>query len=331
LTFSFSIRPVSDKYADAIAMLYEEVYGGNYPITDFKDPGAVRKLICSERCIWYVAFASNRLIGSMAGESEPWNKSLEIGRGVVHMDYRNKHVAYRLFESIMSNDSESDIQWGYIRNEPLARSILHGKDEGPMFLDAGFVPGKFRVVDRENHLIKIRIKEDAARRRLGPGEQVRKELPFIGMAESLFGLNETMGEYPDAVFVGPDRGEVLDTVSGKILYETLPDNSFVLNGLDGGTGAIMDFLATNPEAEYVEVNILADKIDAAADLMSMGFEMCCYIPGWADIDGKRLDCIKMTRHANSVSHDEYVEQTIKDFRKRFSVSQEKAHSSYNTR
>lgn len=323
----FIFEPVSERHVQDIVGLYDRVYGGSYPL--IRQPEKIRDMIKSGRYIWHLGFVEDaqgkKLIGSMAGERHEWNNSFEIGKGAVDKDYRSKHVGFGVFIKVMDEAKMmSDLQWGYIRNigmvgmlEVYRKYMKKIGEERPIVM-VGFVPGKFKVGDRENHGIGMILNDDTVERRIAPERGIHHHSPIIQKIISGFGFNGRVGEYPEDVFVGPEGDKLVTVNSGDVFYEELPNNTIIVNAVKGGVPALKEFLSKVKDSEYIETAIPADKVDAIRELSEEGFGAYYYQPAWGTIGDDKYDCLRMVRHKESVSVDDNVAKMVEEFTEGFS-------------
>jgi len=286
-------------------------------------------MIKSGKHIWYLGFVEDeqgkKLIGSMAGERHEWNNSFEIGKGAVDKEFRSKHVGFGVFIKVMDEAKiRSDLQWGYIRNIGMVgmlevyRKYMESIGEERPIMMVGYVPGKFKVRDRENHAIGMILNNETIERRIAPESGIQHHCPIIEKIISGFGFDGRVGEYPESVFVGPERDKFVTVNSGEVFYEELPDNTIIVNAVNGGVPALKEFLSEMKDAEYIETAMPADKVDAIRELSREGFGAHYYQPAWGIIGDDRYDCLRMVRHKESVSVDDNVARMVEEFTEGFS-------------
>lgn len=265
-------------HAEGIAALYEKVYAGKYPLAEFQDPRFIAGAVQDSRYKWFVAQKGGAVVGSTVGVVAPWNNSCELGKTVVDPGEAGAGVAKQMCARMRDSALEEGVEvlWGALRNEQMTKIARH---DGLVLV--GYLPGAHRVENREIHLLGYRLSDEARRKRVAPLKNHLYDLPGFQRICAEFALPVAQGEYPKEVVVNP--GLCANAEVG-VLYHPF-DKSWVVTRWDG----VLDV------PEYIELTVLADKVDEIDKLVHAEFEQVAFLPAWYERDGKRYDCIRLAR------------------------------------
>jgi hypothetical protein len=318
-SLDFKVLPAEESHAEELAKLYIEGYGGKYPLEEFTNPDLVRRAIRERRYCWMVGMHSGRIIASSAGIDAGWNNSFEHGRAIVYPpEFRRNHVIQALISTVVSVclNQGHDIGWFGMRDG----KGIGFSEKNDMGL-VGFLPGMHKVKARETHLMYV-VREGAYRTKRATNDCVSERYgacvkyveDVLGLRR--FGLCPPSEEYPPDVVVGGCDSSVAGYPGFKVWYELEKiDNAVCIGRIETAGGrldALVDILGQEPfsAADYVQLDVLADKFDAHDLLKSLGFEICAFIPAWFLKGSKRYDCMRFVKHSQSESLGEEVESKV---------------------
>lgn len=289
--------------AEHIARLYDRVYSGGYPVTDFMDPAAVRALVTAGADVWQVATLDGQVIGSLVGEYAAWNRSYEICRAVMDPDFARGGRFGPLFESVQRaciRRPDCELLPGYARSDHMQHlcEVVHSP-----YAMLGSDGGMHQVSGvREEHLVVLASNPLRQVRRITP------PVPFLVPGGELdrriapLGLGGRRGPYPAATVVGPGGEHGFECDAGRVTYDYFePSGCAVVCAVEAGGPAeaaqcLARLIAAQPHRiEHLTVHVLADKHDLIARLCAtLGFAVTAYVPAWYAAGDERYDCAWLT-------------------------------------
>lgn len=339
-SIDFNIVHADESLAEKIAQLYVEGYGGRYPLEEFTDPELVRKAINDDKYCWVVGLDGDRVIASSVGILSDWNNSFEHGRAIVYPpEFRRKNIIQTLISKVISSCLHEgyDIGWLSMRDSKGIRF----SEKNSMGL-VGFLPGNHKVKKRENQLLYLVLEGNYRTKRV-INEKIKKKygkiIDFVEDQLSLnnFGLGNVYDEYPSEVIAGGIESNILKGMKFEAYYDFEPnDNAVYLGKIFTGV-EVMDTVKSLMtyeifrNADYIQIDVLADKFSAHEDLKQMGFEMCAFLPAWFLKGKQRYDCIRFAKHSSSESIDEEILYRINELKELMSPSEEAHETTSYTR
>lgn len=277
-----TIRKAVPADAEGIARLYDDVYKGRYPSKDFMDPSIVGRLIETDR-IWIIALnESDKVIGSAVGNPNKANNSFEYGNGVVDPEYWHKGVGTEGSKEMMREGVRQgyDFFWGSPRVRAVQILLEHMG-----FAINGYLLGGHKVKSREIHLISMKYNESGKEKRVVP--EFFEENPLyqnkkVQEITDLLGLNNRMkANYPRQIIA-------------SAIVDNTPEIKLGYCYREGDRALVITSILGNPaKIEYIELDVLADKIESIKNLLKLNFQITAFLPGWFGRD-ERYDCVKMS-------------------------------------
>jgi len=322
----------AERHASGLVKLYHDVYEGTYPINEIKFERLVKKMLEEDTHLWWVAVDRDRdrIASACAGMPNHWNKTFESCRAATHPDYSGK--SYRLAESLYSlclreiiRHRNAEMVVSYLRTKGMTDIMKFGAH--PVAI-VGSDLGKHIVRHRrEVHLMGLLVnplRDDIVR--VEPPEGSFANYDFV-RSEILRGMNFpkiVKAAYPSNILVGPEMDDKF-TFEGIMLnygYIEL-SKSLEIRCMKHETSVMPEKLARavagligsfDGKAEYASLYILVDKTSYADVLMSIGFEVAAYLPGWFEMGGMRYDALKMTKRSGN---EEMAYHGIKEIAEKF--------------
>ncbi len=316
-SIDYKVQPAEEHHAEGLADLFYHCYKGKYPLKEFTEPELSRKAIRENKYVWMVAIHEGDVIGSACGIRAEWNKSFEHGRAAVHKDFRKHGVIQKMVDTVVSECFKHyDIGWFAMRDF-VGVSFSEKNNHGLI----GFTPGQHVVKFREDQLLYGVVQDRFRNMRVASSSVLGEYKDIVSHAESELNLLPVYGEYPSEVFVGDTSGLMMPSGDANIYYhyESLddailvgsvyPDNISSISYLFNVIGSL--------GAGYVHIDVLADKFSSHDVLLSRGFEMCGFLPGWFLKDKNRYDCIRFALSDDAKSLDGEVSSRVSSLRKIF--------------
>jgi len=300
LEIMIEIREAKLEDVSQIAQLYQEVWGDKYPFPDYIKESEIEKTIRENECIWMLALDGGKVVGSATCAYNKWNNSAEFGRGVIKKEYRSQHIGKVASEKLIEKAFERglDICYGRPRNIK-----VHSVVTFLGFQLVGYMPGPYLIDFRELCLFAIKLSENCRKKRVTPIEKNKiYDLHLVKEIDRALSLKENPGEYPADIFVGDDTHSTgalrfIYSENNRALFFTSLNNISEVN---------------RGNIEYIEGDIVADKIGKINMLKSLGFKMTAYLPAWYEKEGRRFDCVKMVNYIKEFGYcDEFI-QKIKE-------------------
>jgi GNAT superfamily N-acetyltransferase len=261
------------------------VYGGRYPLAiTLGDVGGL-------------AESDDAIVGSMFSSVDAWNHSMELGRTVVHPDYRRYGLAQALSEYVLEQAETVGVEifWGYVRSTP----ILRISEKLGMHV-VGYFPGAHKVDEREVHLMVMRLTDRARTRRVRPHADVIHCLSGVRRVSAEMMLPRTRAPYPPDTVVSSLSENV--TVRGAY-HES--DRSLILTMTDP-SGPIAP--------EYIQVAALTDKTTWIQHALDRKFHITAFLPAWVEKGERRYDAVLLTCALSAPAfHDPAFQLVVREF------------------
>jgi len=293
-------RQARPEDAEGIAELYKKAYGWVFPLTEYSDSGRVKQIIEENKRIWHIAVNKKEIIGSSVGIPHKWNNSVEIGRTIIDKKFYNSKIARTLCERVKEEASKQDVDicWGHLRNKAIYNVAKH--------LDmkvVGYLPGLHKSEVRELHLLCMYLSATAKEKRQAPKNCTIYRSDVIKEIMKELRLSTAVGDYPSDIFAEP----ISDCVVPIKISHYHREKSTIIHSIDN-----FNKLA----ADYIQVTVLADKIDAMRFFSRFGFEFCAFLPAWFEKEGKRYDCVTMSNYGiKPTALEEQFFETVARFKK----------------
>ncbi len=271
------VRKAKPEDRHKIVNLFNVVFEGTYPMKEYLDPDKVANTIRSNTHIWYLAFDKEKLIGSAAGIIDDWNNSIEFGKAAIANGYQGQGIISSLFDIITKDGVKegADIFIGRPRNDQTYRV---GKSLGMVV--TGFLSGALRLSELETFLVSYKLSEKAKSQRIANKDNPLYSIEAIESISKELKLKDNFGEYPKESIVGPPLAKKEKI---EINYES-NDYSLVVSSIK----PLLPF-----KKEYVQLDIVIDKLEEINFLKRLGFRICAFLPAWFKKGNKRFDCVRM--------------------------------------
>lgn len=279
------IRKALPEDAEEIARLYNEVYGGKYPLGEFTNQCLIEENLKAKKDVWYLAFFKEMCIGSAVCAIERENNSAELGRAVIKKDFRGNSISRQLYEIVREETLGQgvDILWALIRNKA---TYEISKNDGLTLV--GHSESYILDKGREVLLFGLRITPEGQKKRVIPHNREIYQIDGVKRIVEEMHLGGEEGKYPlEVVAKMTLKGE---PASIKGMYHR-PNKSFAATFIP----------ETDSFPEHFEATILADKINHIRFLQSAGFSITAFLPGWYKKEGKRYDCVLLTSLPNQIA------------------------------
>jgi GNAT superfamily N-acetyltransferase len=295
-----TIRNAAVCDAQSIATLFQRVYGeSSHPC---KNAQAVEQGILSGSTLWQLAVAEEQVIACVASMPNTWNRSWELGRGVVLPEYRKAGLGSKLLWHSLQRARQSafcDVLIGFPRNRSMMNMLRR--------LDPSFVPvghdGAINVANnqREYHAISFTPNPSAAFRHHIPSSGSLADEDFV--AEKIFRplcLKPDEAAYPPQLIVGAGSrrwGPFSIECEPRCASRSLEITGYHENRQDAAEAiaALRSMLRAFHQVEHVRLTVLVDKKDFIRRLVDLGFEVTAYLPAWYSSQGARFDCVLMVK------------------------------------
>ncbi|MCP8632066.1 GNAT family N-acetyltransferase [Pseudomonas mosselii] len=294
-TESLRYRPASPADIEALAALFQQVYGQTtHPC---QNPGYIHYSMGSGQQQWFVAEAQGQLLGCCCIARRPWNRSWEVCHGVIHPDARRTGAISSLIRLGFETHRPEPVELGFYITRNIAShsvmnkirpAVLVGHDGGPDTVDGL----------REYHLTAIQPVLQAGFVHVAPWYVTTRAADFVRrLLYPALRLGVTPGSYPETFLSGPTGAER----HGQLSYTHDPKaRALMLSGQCGcylSSQAVLAelgaLLRQHAQAEYVSLVILADKLELLASLRRLGFAITAYLPAWHLENGTRYDCLQL--------------------------------------
>lgn len=301
-------RMASPDDATSLALLYNNVYKGGYPIQDCLQPDRIKKIIESGEHIWMVALDRNDLVGAAVARPEAWNRSYETCRTVTLPDpkYRGRGIGRKLYEVTLSAamlHSDCDLVYGFPRTAAMKHLVEATKPK------AGIVGTDFgmHLVSRER---EIHLWDMA----LNPMKKCKRNLTSLPAYLKQQTFDEILGKFEYATVaaassvrfvVGPPAENIFESTDGAVHYNRFAPSkhAFVTHidsdNVEGMVQALHNFTGMmRKRLGHVSLFALADKSEFLLRLCSdppsdemPKFQISAYLPAWHCENGARFDCV----------------------------------------
>ncbi len=214
------IRDAREGDVHAIAQLYRDVYGEDYPFKSFYDPAWIKRGVFDREIRWFVAQTdAGRLLGSAAimmraGDAD--DQIGELGRLVVHPDARGHRLGSRLVAALTEvADRACDFAFAECRTAHVGSQKIFAR-EG--FHVVGIEPLCYRLGDYETVTFVVRLSETA--------RVLRKPRPTVlpDAYELASGALQALS-LPDDVSVADPPVPLPTRRSGDLLVEPMDDQA----------------------------------------------------------------------------------------------------------
>lgn len=150
-----SIRQIQEKDIEKIIDLFHLNYGDDYSLPEFYDEIWIKKNIYNDNIIWLVLEEDSKVIasGAIILDYGDYNDQIgEIGRLVVHPDYKGKGLGRRIVEAIIdAADDTVEFAFGEARTvHPISQILLESAGFSPI----GYIPLTYISGDkRESYVL----------------------------------------------------------------------------------------------------------------------------------------------------------------------------------
>ena len=300
MELQLTIRSGAAEDAASIAMLFQQVYGSSsHPC---KDGRAVEDGILSGSTLWQLATAEEQVIACVASMPSRWNRSWELGRGVVLPEYRDAGLGSELLWHSLQRARHSrscDVLIGFPRNRSMV-NMLRRLD--PSFVVIGH-DGGINVANnvREYHAISFTPNPSAEFPHYIPAEDSLAADDFV--SERVFrplGLRPVAAPYPSQLIAGCGSkrwGPFSFEYEPQCASRSLEIAAYHDQRQDAAEAAVAlaSMVRAYEQVEHVRLVVLVDKNDFIRRLTELGFEVTAYLPAWYSHEDARYDCVLMAR------------------------------------
>lgn len=316
------IRRAREDDAADIATLFRLVYeSSSHPCK--RDAFVTETLRRPAVNVWFVAEHDGRLVGCMGMLRHAWNRSWELVRGVTHPDFRSGGLATTLAQRLTDEAWASwdcDLVIGFPRSRTILR-IISETVKPPLVVvghDGGINIAGGR---REYHLVAMSFRTGDGVERLVPAVESLASDPFV--QRSVFerlALDTTTGLYPPVLIAGnhpvhPDYGPFTFEY-----HPFCPSDSLEITAYTGSRTeplAIADELLKTIESfgyvRHVRLAVLVDKREFVGVLCEAGFAVTAYLPSWHLQNGRRYDCVLLTRRTTDLEPSDHGIRDLIDY------------------
>jgi len=148
------VRHIEENDINSIIELFKLNYGDNYPIPEFYDEFWIKKNIYNDDIIWLILEEDNRVVasGAVILDYGDYNDQIgEIGRLVVHPDYKGQGLGRRIVEAIIeAADDTVEFAFGEARTvHPISQILLEESGFSPI----GYVPLTYSFGERRESFV----------------------------------------------------------------------------------------------------------------------------------------------------------------------------------
>jgi hypothetical protein len=295
-----TFRRAERKDAHAIASLFQLTYAeSSHPCKC--EEFVARSLQRRRTDLWHVSESEGCVTGCMSLHVQSWNRVWEIGRGVVHPDYRRGGLATSLAQCMLDEayaSPDCDFVIGYPRSRSMFRIMTEGVT--PIMRAIGH-DGGINIAEgrREFHLVGISATSRANLVRHAPPDGTNE---FV--TEEILnplGFGGPRSRYPPTVIAGdtprhPDYGPFTFSY-----HPFCPSDALEISGYTGIrqdqreiARDLIQTIRSFSYARHVRLAVLADKLDFQGALEEAGFRVSAYLPAWHLQNGIRYDCKLLT-------------------------------------
>jgi hypothetical protein len=293
MELQLSIRNAAASDARSIAVLFQQVYGkSSHPC---KDPQAVEHGIVSGSTLWQLAAAEEQVVACVASMPNDWNRSWELGRGVVLPEYREAGLGSQLLCRSLQRARQSsscDVLIGFPRNRSMMKMLRRLE---PTFVPVGH-DGAINVANnlREYHVISFTSNPSASFPHYIPTCRSLAGEDFV--SEKVFqplGLRPITAPYPPQLIAGAGGrrwGPFSYEYEPRCASRSLEITAYHEQRQDPGeaAAALTSMLPAFDEVEHVRTIVPVDKNEFICRLMELGFEVTAYLPAWYSSQGGPL-------------------------------------------
>ena len=294
----WTIRLADLNDADTLAALFRLVYGNStHPC---QSAGNIRNGIASRQELWFLAEADSQVIGCISVITHSWNRSSEIGCGIVHPAFRNCGLGSRLIQACIGK-----LGCGSTLGFYLARSrtphLLANRIAGFHSVFIGHDGGRhISSGTREVHMLAIAESASTNFRHIAPDHGAASRSCLV--QENVYGplgLRPIRGYYPDICFAGSpgEEGNAMFEYSFDSVADALELRSYcgpwemeadIADHLE-------DFTLRHRDVSYISAQVLADKAELIQRMVEMGFKITAYLPAWCWYQKARYDCLMLVK------------------------------------
>ncbi|MGC5698805.1 hypothetical protein J4P02_01220 [Pseudomonas sp. NFXW11] len=296
---AFTFRRGHSEDIERLAELFQSVYGQTtHPC---QKPGYIRSSMGSGQQQWFVAEEDGAIVGCTCIARRPWNLAWEVCHGVIRPEARRSGAISHLVGLSLENHQPAPLELGFYITRNIASHALMKKIKPALLVGHDGGPDKVDGI-REYHLTAIHPPIRDGFVHVAPWYVREPCADFIGhyLYPSLQ-LLPAPGNYPQTCLSGAPGG----TRHGQLGYtHDAEANALMISGQAGASASEQEVLLELnallhawKQVEYVNLHILADKLDLLAELMKLGFAITAYLPAWHLQAGARYDCIMLVRQS----------------------------------
>ncbi|MBI4864591.1 MAG: hypothetical protein HY815_30705 [Candidatus Riflebacteria bacterium] len=200
-TLECTIRLARTSDVRAIRTLYDDIYGGDYPLPIIRDPTQTLATIKDRKHFWLVVEHERRLVASVIFAIDSTDLIGRVSGAVVRPEFRGHdltHQAIRLgLEELLAEKRPLDLFYATTRTVTPAPERLVSRLG---FVSCGVFPNVHKVVASETHGLNAYFRPQALKKRLlGP-----RLIPEVGEFFAI--AKETLNLPDDAVIEPADPG-----------------------------------------------------------------------------------------------------------------------------
>ncbi|MBI3890968.1 MAG: hypothetical protein HY303_05505 [Candidatus Wallbacteria bacterium] len=213
------LRQARVKDCDAIRALYDDIYGGAYPLELIRNPDVTRATIADANHLWMLLEADARAVGSVLFAFDPADFIGKVYGAVVRPELRGHDLMQLAIGACMkrlfAESKPLDILYATTRTVTPAPARLVTKLG---FQNAGVFPNCHKVKTSETHGLDVYVRSRALENRLPHPKLVAEVAGLYEIARETFGL----ADEPTIEDVGPPNPG-----SASLRFKVLDDPALV--------------------------------------------------------------------------------------------------------